>query len=399
MFEYTTTVDKFLGYKPKPTEQEQYNLMVEEIKNLRTKMDKKIDEYVSMIPEGTREEGLKWINENVEPAYVVYVRLKFLGVPFDPFMKSSKKYKSLGELGLVNVRPKNCPNIEKRDEELSVWKKRASHIAVRDIRIIDTHAHYDEKAFNDVRNEVLTLIHEACVDKCIIPAIKYASNERMMKYFDKDEYYWIKYSIGSHPKYIHNEIWDDERKAEFEQLISHGKVVAIGETGLDYSGIYDEDIIAFQSEMFRYFIRCANKYKLPLILHVRRSEDENCKRDAYEDALEIIRQEHIDNGAVLHCFNGNADVMNKFIEAGVQYFGIGGKVFENKELENAVKKMDDSNLLLETDSPYVKVIDEPFPNTSLSLFDIVIRLTDIRETVSSHIIEVTNKNAMRLFNI
>ena len=123
----------------------------------------------------------------------------------------------------------------------------------------------------------------------------------------------------------------------------------------------------------------------------------NCPYDADKDAVEIIRNNPIDNGAVAHCFGGNYETVKSYLDVGVQYFGIGGRItYGEKGLMEAVKKMPEESILLETDAPYIKLNGDPKPNTSLALFDIAKKIAEIRGCSTEHIIETSYVNGMRL---
>lgn len=256
------------------------------------------------------------------------------------------------------------------------------------------------------REELLKRVYESNIRKCIVPAINYWTNMEMKRLFDKPEYEWIYYAHGSHPKYLWKEVheWNDDRWKEYEELLSNQKCIAVGETGLDYS--YPEFGPTHRNVQKRYlerFISCANKYHLPAILHIRsgikeKSVSDRGVVDADEDAISIFKVNPPKFGAVYHCFCGDVETIKRYCDVGVKYFGIGGKIFYEKELEETVRFMPEDSLVLETDAPYIRIPDMKGPNTSLSLWDIAERIAIVRGTTTEKIIELTTKNAERLFD-
>lgn len=223
------------------------------------------------------------------------------------------------------------PQKEIRDSEwLATIKRKAAEISENPIQVFESYAHYDLKQYNGIRNELMALLHDAGVEKCIIPAIEFDDVKRCMELFDQPKYSWIYYAVGSHPKYIwkERELWDDIRWQDFRMMLKNPKCCAVGEIGLDYTyeGFCEEDR-EFQKKMFISFIAEANKAKLPIILHIRPAEGAfNRIVDAHKDAIEILSENPIGHGAVLHCFGGDITLMEQYMEVGVSYFGIGGRV-------------------------------------------------------------------------
>lgn len=288
----------------------------------------------------------------------------------------------------------------KINEWIELWKKQAARMYGEQTKFFESHAHYNLDNYKNFREQILDIIHESGVSDCIIPAISFKSNKDIKNMFDFPKYSWIKYAIGIHPKYVCKEELDSKRLEELSDLIEDSKCVAIGECGLDYSyQMFDVEHRALQIKLFELFIDKANDKNLPMILHVRPAVYQ-CEYNATKDALDILNGHRILNGAVLHCFCGNCFEMKAYLEAGVSHFGIGGRIcYGNTELEKAVKNMPQESILLETDSPYIKLESGTIPNTSLSLFDIAAKIAEIRGTSVERIAEITYCNALRLFDM
>lgn len=283
-------------------------------------------------------------------------------------------------------------------EWFGMWNSHASDVADLSCPIFETHAHYNIKKYDGYREELLALMNRAGIDKIVIPAIDYETNGQMVEAFLDFEY--ILYAHGSHPKYLWKEKWTKARWEEYKNFLKGEKCVAVGEAGLDYSYRGFTDIHRInQLDMFNRFIQVANEFELPMILHIRpETEDGESLYDVDEDAKKVLKDSHINHGAVLHCFNGSIQDVNDYMELGVTHFGIGGRItYGNEALEEVVRMMPLEAIVLETDAPFIKLDSDARPNTSLSLLAIAERIADIRGTTTEDIIKITYRNAQLLF--
>lgn len=281
------------------------------------------------------------------------------------------------------------------------WNTQAKCLRDLACPVFESHAHYNLQSFNGVRDELMELMHKSGVDRIIIPAVKYSTNKQMMEMFDNPDYPYVYFAFGNHPKYLWKEVWNDSKREEYESLLLHRKCVAVGEVGLDYSyaGFCEEHRVK-QMELFTQFIKMANKVKLPMILHIRPDvNSDEYVYDVKEDAWKIMSEYRIENGAVLHCFEGSYSDVTRYMSVGVTAFGIGGKItYDNSDLEEAVRKIPEKAILLETDAPYIKTDNSRMPNTSFSLLDIAHKVAELKNTSVEHILKVTNDNSMKLFS-
>ena len=167
------------------------------------------------------------------------------------------------------------------------------------------------------------------------------------------------------------------------------KVVAIGETGLDYH--YDHSPRDIQREVFRKHLALAHETGLPAVVH---------SRDAKEDTLEILRESATTKG-VLHCFSGDRDMAEKVMEMGLYISFAGPVTFRNaKKLAGIAKEIPDDYLLVETDAPYLA--PEPLRgkrNEPSYILHTIKRLAELREVSTDDIARITTLNARRLFGI
>jgi len=254
--------------------------------------------------------------------------------------------------------------------------------------IIDTHIHLDNEQYYDDLDEVLQRAKEGGVEKFIIPGADPKDLERAHALSCEHED--IFFSVGMHPYDIQNFSEDLIR-----QYASKTKCVAIGECGLDYFRLPEdekekEEEVKLQKEVFRAHIRLANELNKPLIVHVR-----NASHDA-----RCILEEEKSKGGVLHCYNADHELLS--LEKLGFYFGIGGVLtFKNaRKLVDVLPKIPKDRLLIETDGPYLTphphrgTRNEPFYTTLVAD-----KMAELLEEDVTEIKALTTRNAQKLFKL
>ncbi|QPM67272.1 TatD family hydrolase [Atribacter laminatus] len=203
---------------------------------------------------------------------------------------------------------------------------------------VDTHAHLDGREFDPDRSEVIRRAEEVDV-KCIINASSSFSSCHESLQIARD-YSSVFVAIGIHPQEIKESLPDF---TELEKLISHPKVVAIGETGLDY--YWDSQYILNQKKALQIHIELAEQNRLPLVLHSRSSD---------KDLIEICQNSARSIPLIWHCFSGDEEAFLKALAMDF-YFSLGGVMtFPNaRRLRGFIPRIPLDRLLLETDSPYL----------------------------------------------
>lgn len=254
--------------------------------------------------------------------------------------------------------------------------------------MVDTHAHYVHKRFDSGREEILRELVDEGVIAVIEGAIDFASNQKMKLLCDK--YSNVFMAAGCHPNCV--EEMDDEKYCAIADLANYDKVIAIGETGLDYARDKSEEQICLQKEWFNKFIELAINKKKPLVIHCR---------DAYDDMIDILQgYKLMDCPGVIHCFNGNLEQARELMDVGF-CLGVNGmftKMGENAELCVALKSIPLEKIVLETDSPYLMPEGVAGKrNTSKNLNVIVKKFAELRGESPEHIREVVLKNTKRLY--
>lgn len=253
--------------------------------------------------------------------------------------------------------------------------------------IFDSHAHYDDQAFDQDRDDILRKVEESGIGH-IVNAGTNIESSRLSVHL-ADEHGFVYAAVGIHP----------EDAGEFNgnsiklltELAGNSKVVAIGEIGLDY---YHENTDGDIQEMvFDEQLRLAVDLKLPVIIH---------DRDAHKDTLDIIKR-YGKKGlkGVMHCYSGSADMAKEYIGMGF-YIGFTGVItFKNaKKSIEVLEQIPLDRILIETDCPYLAPV--PFRgkrNDSSYLYEVVRKACEILNVEQDYFISMTCSNAQELFNI
>lgn len=256
------------------------------------------------------------------------------------------------------------------------------------MKIFETHAHYDDSDFDEDREELITsmLSDDGELD-CIInvgASLKGCEDSLLLaSRYDK-----VYAAIGIHPEEVEGLTMGHMRWIK-ENASMNRKVLAIGEIGLDYH--YPEPTKEVQKQWFRQQLKIAGEIRKPVIIH---------SRDACADTLECMRMEHADKiGGIIHCYSYSKEAARDYLDMGF-YFGIGGVVtFKNaRKLIEAVEYIPMEKIVLETDCPYMA--PEPHRGTrndSRNITFVAEKIAQIKGMTTQEVIDITNKNARKLF--
>ena len=252
--------------------------------------------------------------------------------------------------------------------------------------LFDTHAHMDDRAFDEDRKELLASLPEQGVGLVLNPGCSLESSRNVDKL--TREYDYIYGAVGSHPD-VADEV-NEAVLAEYRRLVQNNpKIKAIGEIGLDYH--YEDIPREIQQKAFRLQMELARELDMPVIVH---------ERDAHEDGLKIM-DEFPEVKGVFHCYSGSLELAKELIKRG-WYIGFTGVLtFKNarKALEVAANIPLD-RLVLETDCPYMS--PEPFRgkrNDPGKLYRMAEKLAELRGMTVEEIHEITMENGKRLYRI
>ena len=285
-------------------------------------------------------------------------------------------------------------------------------------KYIDIHAHTNFIAFDDDRDEVISRALNSDIWVINI-GTQYDTSKRAVEM--TNEYKEGIYStIGLHPIHTGASYHDESELGEngkeftsrgevfdkelYRELAKHGKVVGIGECGLDYYHM-DPQSVEKQKIAFISQIELANELNIPLMLHIRNNE-EDLSTNAYHDVLEILKK-HSKVKGVVHFFAGTLEDARAFIDFGF-YISFAG-VITYPPRKNAARKIDYNEIIKElpletimadTDSPYVAPVPHRgTKNEPIYVTDIVHKIAEIRDLPVVDVASQIVLNAKKLFNI
>ena len=251
--------------------------------------------------------------------------------------------------------------------------------------IIDTHAHYDDKAFEEDREEVLASLEACGLCRVVNSGSDLEACRRTIELMG--QYPFMYGSLGIHPCDTTSLTEEDMDWLAGQSHLD--KCVAIGEIGLDY--YWDEPERQLQKKWFARQLRLAQEVGLPVVIH---------SREAAQDTVDLMRAEHAErSGGVIHCYSYGRELARAFLDMGF-YFGIGGVVtFKNgRKLKETVEYLPMDRILLETDSPYLSPVpNRGKRNDSRNLLYVVAQIARIKGITEEEVERITTENALRLY--
>lgn len=252
--------------------------------------------------------------------------------------------------------------------------------------LFDTHAHMDDRAFDQDRDTLLKGLAERGVGMVMNPGCSLESSRNAVALAEKYDFLYA--AVGSHPDAA-DEV-GEEVLEEYRKLCKlSSKVKAIGEIGIDYH--YEDIPRVLQLKAFRMQMELARELDLPVIVH---------EREAHEDGLRVV-EEFPDVTGVFHCFSGSAEMAKQLVDKG-WYIGFTGVLtFKNaRRAIEAAQAIPIDRIVLETDCPYMA--PEPFRgkrNDPGYLFRMAEKLAQLRDMTPEQIREITAENGRRLYRI
>lgn len=250
--------------------------------------------------------------------------------------------------------------------------------------IFDSHAHYDDAAFDDDRDQLLASLPQKGISGVVNAGTSMTTSRKAIELAEK--YSYIYASVGVHPECI-----DDTNISELDllrKMAENRKVVAIGEIGLDYHR--GDENKHLQIEFFEKQVCIANDLKLPILVH---------DREAHKDTLNLLKK--YEPKGVVHCFSGSVEMAEEILKLGM-YIGVGGAVtFKNaKKIVEVVKEAPLERILLETDAPYMTPVPFRGKRCDSSLIEFTAKkIAEIRQESYEDIVMQCERNAVNLFNI
>ena len=252
--------------------------------------------------------------------------------------------------------------------------------------IFDTHAHYDDTAFDADRDALLAAMPSDGVGLILDPGCDIETSQKAVALAEK--YPHVYAAVGYHPENCAP--YTSADLDVLRELAKHPKVVAIGEIGLDYYWEQNPPK-EFQQEVFRAQLALSQELHLPVIVH---------DRDAHADCLAIV-QEFPNVCGVFHCYSGSVEMARELWKRG-WYTGFDGPVtYKNaRKTAEVAAEVPLDKLLLETDSPYMSPVPKRGErNDSRNIAHIAAKIAEVRGMTTDEIIRIAAENGKRLFQI
>lgn len=257
------------------------------------------------------------------------------------------------------------------------------------MKIFDTHAHYDDEAFDEDREELLQKLPAEGILRVVNVGASLRGCEQTVALAEKYDYIYA--AVGVHPCDT-KELTEESFQWLAKQCL-HEKCVAVGEIGLDY---YWEEDAKEKERQKKWFVRqldLARSLHKPVVIH---------SRDAARDTLELCKENRLDEiGGVVHCYSYSREMAAEYLDMGM-YFGIGGVVtFKNsRKLVEVVDYLPMDRIVLETDSPYLSPV--PFRgkrNSSLNLPYVAKMIAEIKGISVEEVCGRTFENGLKLYGM
>ena len=249
--------------------------------------------------------------------------------------------------------------------------------------IFDAHAHYDDSWFDEDRDSVLGALPDKGVCGVVNNSVDLENAKRVIALAGKYDYMYA--AVGVHPENL--ESLPDDYLDRIAGLTKHPKVVAVGETGLDYHWDIPREE---QKRVFEEQLGLSIDLKMPIIVH---------DREAHGDVFDLLRKYR--PNALVHCFSGSVELMREAVRMGL-YISLGGVVtFKNaRHSVEVASEIPLDRLLLETDAPYMAPV--PFRGKRCDSSMIVFaaeKIAQLRNMTAQQVLDITTENAKRFYSI
>ena len=256
-------------------------------------------------------------------------------------------------------------------------------------QIFDTHAHYDDAAFEKDYTNIIESFPRYGIGRCTDVASTMESVDRVL--FLAPTFPNVYAALGIHPSECRD--LTEGFLLDMEKKCSDPKVVAVGEIGLDYHFPEEDPAPEVQKKWFVRQLDLAAKLQLPVIIH---------SRDAAKDTMDILRDRNLSlAGGVIHCYSYSTEQAREYAAMGF-FIGIGGVVtFKNaKKVRDVVKNIPLTSIVLETDCPYMAPVPHRGERNSSLLLPLVAQaVAELKGISPEEVVEVTEHNAERLYNL
>lgn len=270
--------------------------------------------------------------------------------------------------------------------------------------LTDTHCHLDFQKFDDDREAVIQRARATGIERILIPGLDLASSLAAIQLAENHPDLYA--AVGFHPTDL--EKFSEPAFEEVQALARSPKVVAVGEIGLDYYWVKDEEKRSFQREVLKRQLAFAASVKKPVIIHLREEQDAWFGQ-ASVDLLEILSDWHrilstkkhplAENPGVLHSYNGNLETAQKALDLNF-HIGVTGPVtYKNaEEKRQIIRQLPLERILIETDAPFLTPVPQRGKrNEPAFVAYIADKIAEIHMTTREQVARITAENAGRLF--
>ncbi len=266
------------------------------------------------------------------------------------------------------------------------------------VAIVDTHAHLDyiQRQEGHAPSEVMARAQAEGVAFIINPSVTPKTFSEVMAIAEGQEHVYA--AVAIHPTDVADTLEFPDWKAQIEALLKHPKVVAIGETGLDY--YWSLEHVDLQKHCLKTFLELGVQYDLPVILHDRNYPEPRPDASSHEDIYQMVSSVPGVRG-IMHCFSGDAEFALRMIERNF-YISFAGNVTFKKatQLQEAAQAVPLDRLLVETDSPFLSPM--PFrgkPNEPARVRYVVEKIAELKGLSYEEVAEATTANAKEVFGL
>jgi TatD DNase family protein len=269
------------------------------------------------------------------------------------------------------------------------------------LELTDTHCHLDYHKFDPDRAEVIQRANDSGLIRILVPGLDYRSSAAAVRLAESNPSVYA--AVGFHPTDL--EQFSASTFQQVKELAKHPKVAAIGEIGIDYYWVKENDKRTFQREALQQQLQFAKEINKPVIIHMREEKDA-WFGEASQDLLKILEEWQsqlrgalAERPGVLHSFNGNLETAQKALALNF-YIGITGPVtYKNaEEKRKIIRQLPLYKILIETDSPFLAPV--PFRgkrNEPAYVGHIADKIAEIHLKSPAEIASITAANAARLF--
>ncbi|MER0123807.1 TatD family hydrolase [Streptococcus sp. ZJ93] len=255
------------------------------------------------------------------------------------------------------------------------------------MQIFDTHTHLNVEEFAGRIEEELQLAHEMGVTRMNVVGFDEPTIERALDLAEHHESIFA--TIGWHPTEAAS--YTDEVEQYLRQCLTHEKVIALGEIGLDYHWMTAPKEV--QEQVFRRQIALSKEFDLPFVVHTR---------DALEDTYDIIKSEGVGpRGGIMHSYSGSLEMAERFVELGMTISFSGVVTFKKAtDIQEAALHLPLDKILVETDAPYLAPVPKRGrENRTAYTRYVVEKIAELRSLSVKEVASRTYANAQELFGL